>query len=129
MLQEVACCLALAKSTPTTCSSEGCLYLLTIVFVPRGVFRRVREQLMHCTPEKKTEGLFAGLSKWSKDIADSKAGSGNGAVGVKEQVSVCCWGRSRARQTLYFSSFSFGTAVLYCSCEREYEHEKQNIAR
>ncbi|CAN0143298.1 unnamed protein product, partial [Ectocarpus sp. 6 AP-2014] len=27
---------------------------------------RVREQLMHISPEKTTKGLFAGLSKWSK---------------------------------------------------------------
>eukprot|EP00903_Cladosiphon_okamuranus_P017566 g16180.t1 len=44
---------------------------------------RVREQLMHCSPEKKTEGLFSGLSKWSKDKADSRSGPANGAAGNK----------------------------------------------
>lgn len=53
------------------------------------VARRVREQLMQCSPEKKTEGLFAGLSKWSKDKADSRLGPGSGPAGGKgNQVSL-----------------------------------------
>lgn len=52
------------------------------------LLHRVREQLMHRSPEKKMEGLFAGLSKWSKDKADSRSSPGNGAAGGKgSQVS------------------------------------------
>lgn len=43
---------------------------------------------MHGSPEKKTEGLFAGLSKWSKDKTDFRSGPGNGVAGTKSnQVS------------------------------------------
>ena len=41
----------------------------------------VREQLMHSSPEKKAEGLFAGLSKWSKDKVDARSGPTNDAAG------------------------------------------------
>eukprot|EP00752_Nemacystus_decipiens_P003108 g2879.t1 len=44
---------------------------------------RVREQVMHCSPEKKAEGLFAGLSKWSKDKVDARSVPANGAAGGK----------------------------------------------
>ncbi|CAM9151139.1 unnamed protein product, partial [Scytosiphon promiscuus] len=44
---------------------------------------RVREQLMHQTPEKKGEGLFAGLSRWSKDRVDSRGVGANGTAGEK----------------------------------------------
>ena len=42
---------------------------------------RMREELTRCSPEKKSEGLLAGLAKWTKDKGDWKGDSANDAAG------------------------------------------------
>lgn len=92
-----------ARAHLMTCL-RACVPVGLLLLFRFGFFRRVREQLVHCTPEKKTEGLFAGLSKavgrrgvgvpgGSSSQADSKAGPGTGAAGARNNqvgiVSVC----------------------------------------
>ena len=52
---------------------------------------RVREQVTRCGPEKKTEGLFAGLAKWSKEKGDSVNGLSIGAETNESRGRIPSW--------------------------------------
>lgn len=61
---------------------------------------------MHSSPEKKTEGLFAGLSKWSKDKVDYRSGPANGAAGGKG---------SQVSQNRYWARSEYTSNILRCT--------------
>lgn len=50
------------------------MVLTFIPLLPVQSLCRVREELTHCSPEKKTEGMFAGFPKWSKGAAGATEG-------------------------------------------------------
>lgn len=49
----------------------------------------MREELTRCSPEKKAEGLFAGLARWSKEKGDPKNAAGAGTEGQEARKSSC----------------------------------------
>lgn len=51
----------------------------------------MREEVTRCGPEKKTEGLFAGLAKWSKEKGDSVNGHSVGAEASESRGRIPSW--------------------------------------
>lgn len=97
------------------------------------LFSRVREQLMHISPEKTSKGLFAGLSKWSKKddkgasalyaskggglgsaTAGGKGGKVSGGGGGLSCKSRAFYGPSRSKRPLLFTAtLSHGVGVSF----------------